>query len=359
MTRTHPRRLRRIVVGSAAAALIAGGAPAVFGGAVANAAPGETDVNGVHMTSGHATGDQSFEIDVYSPSMQRSIPLKVLAPADRSKPAPVVYVLNGAGGGEDSANWTDQSDIDSFFADKNAYVVIPQEGAFSYYTDWQRKDPALAENLGNNGINKWGTFLTEELPPFMDAYLGQDSAGTNGKTGLMGISSSGTSVLNLAIRAPELYDAVGAFSGCAMTSDPAGQAFVDAVTAAGGADAANMWGPRGGPGWVEHDPYVNADQLPDVPMYIASGSGGAGVHDNLNDPRIDGNVGTLAGQLITGGVIEAVTGTCTTLLQQKTDAMGMDNIQYHFEPGTHSWGYWQDDLHDSWPMFVQALNVPQ
>src|SRR5699024_11248093 len=132
MSRTHPRRLRRIVVGSAAAALLAGGVPAVFGGAVANAA--EVNVDGVHLTNAQATSDQSFELQVYSPSMKRSIQLKVLAPADRSQPAPVVYVLNGAGGGEDSANWTDQSDIDSFFADKNAYVVIPQEGAFSYYT---------------------------------------------------------------------------------------------------------------------------------------------------------------------------------------------------------------------------------
>src|SRR5699024_3026334 len=231
------------------------------------------EVDGVHLTEGTATSDQSYELEVYSPSMQRSIKLKVLAPKDRSTPAPVMYVLNGAGGGEDSANWTDQSDIDAFFADKHAYVVIPQEGAFSYYSDWQQPDPSLAANLGNNGINKWETFLTQELPPFMDAYLGNDSAGTNGKHGLMGISSSGTSVLNLAIHAPDLYDAVGAYSGCAMTSGPAGQAFVDLVTAAGGADAANMWGPRGGPGWVAHDPYVNADKLPDIPMYIASGTG--------------------------------------------------------------------------------------
>lgn len=355
MSRTQPRRLRRIVVGSAAAALIAAGVPAAFGGAVANAEG--LNVDGVHLTSGAATSDNSFELEVYSPSMQRSIKVKVLTPPDRSKPAPVLYVLNGAGGGEDSANWTDQSDIDSFFADKNVYVVIPQEGAFSYYSDWQNKAPALAENLGNNGINMWQTFLTEELPPFMDAYLGSDSAGTNGKHGLMGISSSGTSVLNLAIEAPDLYDAVGAFSGCAMTSDPIGQAFVNVVTAAGGADAANMWGPRGGPDWVAHDPYVNADKLPDIPMYISSGSGLPGVHDNLNDPRIDGNVGTLAGQMITGGAIEAATGTCTTLLKQKTDALGMDNIQYHFVPGTHSWGYWQDDMHNSWPMFAKALNV--
>ena len=25
--------------------------------------------------------------------------------------------------------------------------------------------------------------------------------------------------------------------------------------------------------------------------------------------------------------------------------------------GTHSWGYWQDDLHDSWPMLAEAVGA--
>ena len=31
---------------------------------------------------------------------------------------------------------------------------------------------------------------------------------------------------------------------------------------------------------------------------------------------------------------------------------------FNFKPnGTHSWGYWQDDLHDSWPRMAHALGV--
>ncbi|GAB35112.1 putative mycolyltransferase, partial [Gordonia otitidis NBRC 100426] len=42
---------------------------------------------------------------VYSASMGKAIPVTVLHPKDTSKPVPTLYLLNGAGGGEDSATW--------------------------------------------------------------------------------------------------------------------------------------------------------------------------------------------------------------------------------------------------------------
>ncbi|MDJ0114615.1 alpha/beta hydrolase-fold protein, partial [Rhodococcus erythropolis] len=79
-----------------------------------------------------------------------------------SEPRPTLYLLNGAGGGEDRATWQRQTDVNEFFADKNVNVVTPLEGAFSYYTDWVNDDPSL-------GRQKWQTFLTQELPPVIDA----------------------------------------------------------------------------------------------------------------------------------------------------------------------------------------------
>ena len=89
--------------------------------------------------------------------MDRVIPLQVIRPADGSVPRPTLYLLNGAGGGEDGANWLNQTDVLGFFADKNANVVIPAQGLLSYYTDWEKDDPVL-------GRNKWTTFLTRETP---------------------------------------------------------------------------------------------------------------------------------------------------------------------------------------------------
>lgn len=102
---------------------------------------------------------------VYSAAMDKVIPLEVIRPADTSAPRPTLYLLNGAGGGEDTATWQTRTDVVDFFGDKNVNVVNPIGGAYSYYTDWEKPDPVL-------GLNKWTTFLTQELPPIVDATLG-------------------------------------------------------------------------------------------------------------------------------------------------------------------------------------------
>lgn len=305
------------------------------------------------IVSGTPGTGRSLDITVHSPAMQRDIALQVLRPADTRTPAPTLYLLNGAGGGEDAASWSAQTDVAGFFADKHVNVVIPLEGAFSYYTDWQQPDSGLAEKLGNNGRNMWATFLTEELPPVIDAAFG-----TTGANAIAGISMAATSVLDLTIRAPELYRAAAAYSGCAMTSDPLGQAFVTLVVSLGGADSENMWGPVGGPAWQEHDPYLQAHRLPDIPMYISSGSGLPGRHDTATSPRLHGDQKMLWNQLLVGGGIEAAADYCTRALQQRTQELGRTDIVFDLRPsGTHSWGYWEDDLHRSWPLLGAALGA--
>lgn len=186
---------------------------------------------------------------VYSAAMDKVIPLEVIRPADTSAPRPTLYLLNGAGGGEDTATWQTRTDVVDFFGDKNVNVVNPIGGAYSYYTDWEKPDPVL-------GLNKWTTFLTQELPPIVDATLG-----TTGTNAVAGLSMAGTSVLSLAEAAPSVYRAVGAFSGCAETSTQPGQDYVRFVVGFRGGNVDNMWGPPGGPGWVANDPVVNAERL--------------------------------------------------------------------------------------------------
>ena len=286
-------------------------------------------------------------LSVHSAAMDRNIEMQVLRAPDTSVPRPVLYLLNGAGGGLDSLSWTSQTDVDEFFADKNVNVVIPVGGAFSYYTDWQRDDPSI-------GRQKWTTFLTKELPPIVDAALG-----TSKVNAIAGVSMAGGAALALAQAAPTLYKAVGAYSGCAETSTPVGRQFVRLVVEGRGrADAANMWGEDNDPAWTNADPYVNAEKLRGMFLYLSSGSGLPGVHDTLANPRLLDSPFMLANQAVTGGVIEAATNACTHHLAERLAAL---NIPATFDfrlGGTHSWGYWQDDIHNSWPGFAQALGLP-
>ncbi|WP_137723418.1 alpha/beta hydrolase [Prescottella subtropica] len=350
------RRLKALIGATATVAVL----PAVLGTGVASAAPADADQvaatkasNGdTKLVNAVSTGPNKLRLTVHSASMNRNIPIDVVRPADTSKKAPTLYLLNGAGGGEDSASWQRQANIGEFFAGKQVNVVTPMEGAFTYYTDWKQAEPAL------HGVNKWETFLTKELPPVIDKALN-----TTGVNTLAGISTSGTSVFNLALADKNLYKAVGAYSGCADTATPVGQTYIQIVIAArGDADVEKMWGPVGSPDWIKHDPIINIGQLKGGPkLYVSNASGLPGPHDTLDSPGINGNMATLANQVVVGGIIEAATNECTHRLFNAVNANGMgDQAFFDFKPaGTHSWGYWRDDLNNSWPMLADAMNTPR
>ncbi|AFR47957.1 MULTISPECIES: alpha/beta hydrolase [Gordonia] len=281
------------------------------------------------------------DIVVHSDAMNRDVPLTVIKPADESKPRGVLYLLNGAGGGEDRANWLEKTDIVEFTRNKNLYVVIPNAGQYSYYTDWQKRDPVL-------GVHKWSTFLGKELPSVVDATYN-----TSGRNAIGGISSSATSVLNLAIEHPDLYEAVGSYSGCPTTSDPFGQEYIRLVVEVrGDGDATNMWGPYGGAGWRAHDPVVNAAKLRGQNLYISNAGGLPGQYDN---PRYVKDLDTLADQIVVGGVIEGATLGCTVQLLNRLGQLNIPATVDLPPAGTHSWLYWQDQLHRSWPFYERAL----
>ncbi|MFE3193241.1 alpha/beta hydrolase [Nocardia sp. NPDC059240] len=295
-----------------------------------------------------AADDRHLVLEVYSAVMDRTIKVEVQRPADTSVPRPVLYLLNGADGGEGTANWDARApQALDFLAGKDVNVVQPIGGMMSYYTDWRAPDPVL-------GVNKWKTFLTEELPPVIDAALG-----TDGNNAIAGLSTSGTSVLQLAIARPGLYRSVAAYSGCAQISDPLGYAFVRLVVSRGQGDSDNMYGPQHDPMWADNDPYVHADQLRGLNLYISNGSGLPGPHDTLDSPYALPGVDGLANQITVGGVIEAATDYCSHNLQTRLNALGIP-ATYDFTPtGTHSWGYWHDALINSWPVLARGLGLPQ
>lgn len=309
-------------------------------GAAALAAPAKA-AGPSTLVSSKSTGAKTADIMVHSASMNKDVPLNVIMPRDPSKPAPVLYLLNGAGGGQDAATWQNKTDIVKFFANKQAYVVIPMAGEYSYYTDWEKPDKKL-------GVNKWSTFLGKELPPVVNSTYN-----TTGKNTLAGISTSGTSVLDLAIEHPGLYKGIGAYSGCASTSSEYGRLFIRIVVEGRGeGDAQNMWGPYRSAGWRDHDPVIHAEKLRGLSLYLSSGSGFPGPHENLREVPDPLN---LIDQVGVGGVIEGATRFCTDQMASRLAQLHIPATYDNPPVGTHSWGYWQDELHRSWPQLAKAM----
>ena len=293
--------------------------------------------------------------NVYSPSMRRDIPVAVVPATDaagnRVRNAPTLYLLNGAGGAEQNQDWLKLYPVKDYFAGKGVNVVVPQAGAFSYYTDWVKNDVA-SDYI--NGPQKWETFLTKELPGPIERVVG-----ANGRRAVTGVSMSATSALLFAQHNPGMYQAVAAFSGCASTSSPHGYNFARVtVNRAGNPNFRTvtpemMWGPMNGPYNRYNDALLGAEKLRGTRLYISSGTGLAGHPDQVSYllgkgapmPAAQLSAGVLQ---VEGGVIEAAVNKCTHDLKAKLDGLG---IPAHFElrnVGTHSWPYWTEDMDRAW-----------
>ncbi|WP_369797950.1 alpha/beta hydrolase [Nocardia sp. BMG111209] len=314
---------------------------AAGGAAAAQAGPADSAIVGIETVDArHET------VTVHSAAMDADIPVQIQRAADESVPRPVLYLLLGSAGGIDGSTWATKTDALQYLSGKNVEVATPIGGMFSYYTDWERDDPRL-------GRNKWRTFLTEELPPLLNAHLN-----ANGRNGIAGYSMSGTSTLALAATTPDLYQAVAAYSGCAQTSDPVGREFVRLTVEEWGlSDVANMWGPPDDPNWVRNDPYVQAEGLRGKAIYISNGSGIPGKYDVYGGKYSLSGPWLFANQIVLGGIIEAATDYCSHNMQTRLNSLSIP-ATYDFHPtGTHSWGYWQDDFENSWPVLAAGLGV--
>ncbi|MFD6896613.1 alpha/beta hydrolase [Rhodococcus sp. NPDC060086] len=304
-------------------------------------AAGEAEVGDASLERVDRHSDRDWSLFVHSGAMDRTIELRVIRPADTTESRPVLYLLNGAGGGVDDATWRRQTDVVDFFGDKNVNVVTPIGGAFSYYTDWLADDPEL-------GRNKWTTFLTEEVPPIVDAAL--DASGRNA---IAGVSMSATSALALAEHAPQLYDAVASYSGCAETSTDVGSRYVELVVGLGGGDVENMWGPVGDPHWGEQDVIRHAERLRGTAIFVSSSGGLPGSHEvaawEEHGPAVIPDVALL-------GVIETAVSGCTDRLRTALDGLRIEATYSTRAEGTHTWGYWEDALHESWPLLSDAID---
>jgi diacylglycerol O-acyltransferase/trehalose O-mycolyltransferase len=294
--------------------------------------------SGARITDIQHVNDRWDKVSVYSPAMDKVVVNDVLK-APRSG-SPTFYLSPGIDGGDNldpganfapgTKSWFGFTDLQGFFGDKNVNVVSPLGGAFSWYTDWI-----------NDRSKQYQTYMTRELPPLINAQYK-----TNGKNAVGGLSSTGGTAVDYAIQAPGVYRAVGSYSGFLTPST--GAQNVAFTLSGGGANADDMWGPQGGPLWVQHDPTVNVAKLKGVAVYAAASGGGQGDVDKL--PAGSNN--------FAGGFIEGIVADSTRQFADAAAAAGVP-ITYVVRPqGSHSWGLFESEMQESWNTTIgPALGV--
>jgi S-formylglutathione hydrolase FrmB len=188
---------------------------------------------------------------------------------DHGRRYPVLYLFHGAFSDEDS--FSTQTNLLAFTASQpehlQAIVVMPDGGLLPTGRDWV------------DGAHPQETFVIQTLLPYVDAHY--RTLGDGGHRAGAGFSGGGMNATVYAARHPELFAAVGSFSGFLDPYDPEGINVVHQFV--GFADELcgdtvgpdDLWGdPVAHPmGWTAHDPVYLARNLHDVSVYISSANG--------------------------------------------------------------------------------------
>jgi S-formylglutathione hydrolase FrmB len=141
-------------------------------------------------------------VEIFSPAMNKNIPAFIVIPdtyGDKNDSLPVILLLHGNGG--DYKNWSSKTDLGQRTDEYNFIIVCPDGSQNSWYMD----SPL-------DSSSQYETFIINELIPWINKNF------RSNQMGITGLSMGGHGAFYLAIRHPELFDAVsGMSSGVDLT----------------------------------------------------------------------------------------------------------------------------------------------
>ncbi|MBS9535192.1 esterase family protein [Mycobacterium sp. M1] len=265
-------------------------------------------------------------LDVPSAGMGRDIKVQFQSGGSGS---PAVYMLDGMRAQDDYNGWDINTPAFEWYYNSGISMVMPVGGQSSFYSDWYK--PAC----GKAGCQtyKWETFLTSELPAYLNAQYGVKQNGS----AAVGLSMAGSSAMTLAIYHPEQFIYASSLSGYLNPSTGKGWIGIS-MGDAGGYKKNDMWGDDSDPAWLRNDPTVNVDKLVanNTRLWVFCGNGQANQLGGDNIPAVFLEKNFMIG--------------ANKKFQELYTAAGGHNAVFNFPAyGTHSWEYWGEQLHAMLP----------
>ncbi|MER5437364.1 alpha/beta hydrolase family protein [Streptomyces sp. NPDC002790] len=321
-------RTRRLLLVLATLLLMLSSAPSAVAAARARPAAEVVDVTRV--------ADRQVDLSVRASALGgRTVKVRLLTPdgwkpGDRTKHWPTLWLLHGCCG--DYTSWTNQTDVASVEGLRDVLVVMPEAGRNGWYSDWW--------NHGKGGDPAWDTFHTRDLRRLLESDWGAGS-----RRVVAGLSMGGQGALLYAARHPGMFKAAAAYSGSAhplLNDESTGR--IMGFFADQGNDPRRVWGDPVAQRdiWAAHDPYYLAKRLKSLPLYLSCGDGTAGP---LDPPG-------------TTNALEADFNRQNHALADRLKKAGARHLTTNFYgPGTHTWPYWQRELHASLPMLLRGLGL--
>ncbi|QLY29655.1 esterase family protein [Nocardia huaxiensis] len=268
-------------------------------------------------------------------------PIKVQVQWAKRGGSAALYLLDGMAARDDKSAWTFETNALQQFGEDDVTLVMPVGGQSSWYADW-----ASASNTnGQKYTYKWETFLTKELPDFLAGY---GVSRTN--NGVVGLSMSGSAALMLAAYHRDQFKFAGSFSGALNLSAPGMREAIRVAVLRWGAFNIDAMAAPWSPAWLRMDPFVFAQQLKGLPMFISAGSALPGPEHRPN------GVGEVFDTAVSMG-IEAVTLANTRSFQVRLNSLGIGATFDFPATGIHTWRYWEAELWKARPAILSALNA--
>ncbi|MDQ1633549.1 MAG: hypothetical protein QOJ32_358 [Frankiaceae bacterium] len=229
----------------------------------------------------------------------------------------MVYLLNGRGG--NFTEWSTNSDVTAYSSQFQAIFVMPDGGTNAtagWYSDWADR---------TYQFERW--HINAVLP-----YIDSHYRTARGHNAIAGLSMGGFGALSYSARHPGLFRATASFSGLVDNQY---------LTPVSGMDA-NMkraWGDqvKNSSTWAAHNPTQLAANLKRTRLFLACGTG------KPDQPKEQ------------SGVEENYLFQQHAALLAQLQKAGVAHTDNFYAGGTHSWGYWQSDLHWALPQMMKAL----
>ena len=275
---------------------------------------------------------------VHSAAMNRDIKVQFQGGGPHA-----IYLLDGLRAQDDYSGWDINTPAFEWYDQSGVSVVMPVGGQSSFYTDWYQP----SQGNGQNYTYKWETFMTQELPAYLQANYGVDPNGN----AVVGLSMAGSASLTYSIYYPQKYTYAASLSGFLNPSEGWWPMLIGlAMNDAGGFNAESMWGPSSDPAWRRNDPMVNINQLVanNTRLWIYCGNG----------TPADLDTGASGGNLMAAQFLEGFTLRTNVSFRDKYIAAGGTNGVFNFPAtGTHSWAYWGQQLEQMKPDIQQVLGA--
>jgi diacylglycerol O-acyltransferase / trehalose O-mycolyltransferase / mycolyltransferase Ag85 len=292
------------------------------------ASPVRTD-DGARVVGQAQVAPNIVDLTVQSPALGRTGTVRLITPRgwaqrEHGERWPVLYLLHGCC--DVPASWTTKTDVARLRQLRDVLVVTPEAGAVGFYSDWW--------NHGAGGPPAWETFHLREVRRLLERGYG---AGR--RRVIAGLSMSGFGALSYAARHPRMFRAAASYSGVVHPLFAPGALLPligDFVP-----DASALWGDPVAQRaiWEAHDPFTLASRLHHLPLFLSVGDGTAGPFDAPG--RTDGQ--------------ERFLHDMNAAFAARLEQLHIRATTDFYGPGTHTWPYWERELHRSLPLLHGAL----